>query len=344
MMQDDLISVVILSWNQKEKTGYCVESVLNQSYKNLDVIVVDNASSDGTVSFLRERFPGIRIIENETNLGFGGGNNVGIGNARGQYIAMLNNDTVLDSRCIEELKKTIETSEDCGAVASKIVLDGDRELIDAAGIVVYPDGLSIGRGRTKASTTLNEEAEVFFASDCACLYRRRMLDDIAINGEIYDEDFFAYADETDLGWRARLKGWKCVYTPKALVHHHHSASTGEYDPFKVFLVERNRIFVAIKDFPLPFLMRALPFTCKRYVYKVWVGLKGKGAVGNFVKTYSKRQLLLILFKVYASTFVNLVKMLKKRVKIQRQRKISYSDIEDIFSRFGISTRDISLTE
>jgi len=102
--------------------------------------------------------------------------------------------------------------------------------------------------------------------------------------------------------------------------------------------------VAIKDFPLPFLMRALPFTCKRYVYKVWVGLKGKGAVGNFVKTYSKRQLLLILFKVYASTFVNLVKMLKKRVKIQRQRKISYSDIEDIFSRFGISTRDISLTE
>ena len=113
--------------------------------------------------------------------------------------------------------------------------------------MVCPDGLSIGRGRLEKGDRYDEEVEVFFASDCACLYRREMLEDIGL----YDEDFFAYADETDMGWRARLAGWKCIYNPKAIVYHCHSASCrGNTLLLKPSLVERNRIWVAIKNFPV----------------------------------------------------------------------------------------------
>lgn len=343
-MNEDLISVVVLSWNRKDLTVQCLESLRRQAYKNLEVIVVDNASTDGSVEVIRKNYPEVKLIVNKENLGFGGGNNIGIKNSRGKYVAMMNNDTDLEPECIAELKKAIDKSERYGAAASKIILESDKSMIDAAGIVVYPDGLSIGRGRTSPQDEFNREEEVFFASDCACLYRRKMLEDVRVNGEIYDEDFFAYADETDLGWRARLRQWKCIYTPLAVVHHRHSASTADYDPFKVFLVERNRIFVAIKNFPLPFLLRAVGFTFNRYSYKIWAGLSGRGATGIFVRSYSKRQLIAVLARVYLSTARYLVKMLRKRSVIQKGRKISHREIAGIFKKFGISTREIAFKE
>jgi GT2 family glycosyltransferase len=145
---------------------------------------------------------------------------------------MLNNDTRLDSQCIEELKRTIEKDERYGACASKILLEYEEDLIDAAGIVVCPDGLSIGRGRLEKGDRYDEEVEVFFASDCACLYRKEMLDDIGL----YDEDFFAYAEDTDLGWRARLAGWKAYYVPEAIVYYHYSKKFGTYSTLKAFLM------------------------------------------------------------------------------------------------------------
>ena len=335
-----LISVVVLNWNGGRIVEECLMSVQAQTYWLLEIIVVDNASTDGSVDLVEKRFPDIKLIVNERNLGFGGGNNVGIRACHGKYIMMLNNDTRLDPKCIEELKRSIEKDEKYGACASKILLEYEDNLIDAAGIVVCPDGLSIGRGRLEKGDRYDEEAEVFFASDCACLYRREMLEDIGL----YDEDFFAYADETDMGWRAQLAGWKCIYNPKAVVYHFHSASSGTYSPFKAFLVERNRIWVAIKNFPYSVLLFGQFYTLWRYLLQAYGAFTGKGAAGKFTSNFSKIELIKILMKVYLSLWKKLPSILKKRREIQKKKRISNSKVHRLMREFGISAKEIALKE
>jgi GT2 family glycosyltransferase len=335
-----LISVVVLNWNGRQVVGRCLQSLQGQTYQPLEIIVVDNASMDESVDLVRKKFPNVKLILNERNLGFGGGNNVGIRVSQGRYIMMLNNDTRLDPKCIEELKISIEKNERYGACASKILLEYEDNLIDAAGIVVCPDGLSIGRGRLERGDRYNQEVDVFFASDCACLYRKEMLEDIGL----YDEDFFAYADETDMGWRAQLAGWRCIYNPKAVVYHFHSASAGTYSPLKAFLVERNRIWVAIKNFPLSLLILGQFYTFWRYILQAYGAFTGKGAAGRFTSDSSKIELVKILVKVYLSLWKQLPLMLNKRRTIQRKKRISSWEIYKLFKQFGISAKEIALRE
>ena len=335
-----LISVVVLNWNGQQVVEKCLKSLQEQTYDPLELIVVDNASIDGSTELVKKGFPEVKLILNKTNLGFGGGNNVGIKASQGRYIMMLNNDTRLDPHCVEELRRCIEENDRYGACASKILLEYEDNLIDAAGIVVCPDGLSIGRGRLEKGDQYNEEIEVFFASDCACLYRREMLEDIGL----YDEDFFAYADETDMGWRAQLAGWKCIYNPKAVVYHFHSASAGTYSPFKAFLVERNRIWVAIKSFPISLLIFGQLYTFWRYVLQAYGAFTGKGAAGRFTSDFSKAELIKILIKVYLSLWRQLPLMLRKRRAIQKKKRISNQEVFRLIRQFGISAREIALRE
>jgi GT2 family glycosyltransferase len=335
-----LVSVVLLNWNGQQVVEECLKSLQKQTYSPLEVIVVDNASTDGSAELVKKGFPEVKLIVNKTNLGFGGGNNVGIRASRGKYVMMLNNDTRLDPKCIKELKGSLEKDQRYGACASKILLEYEDDLIDAAGIVVCPDGLSIGRGRLERGNAYDEEAEVFFASDCACLYRREMLEDIGL----YDEDFFAYADETDMGWRAQLAGWRCIYNPKAVVHHFHSASSGTYSPFKAYLVERNRIWVAIKSFPVSLLIFGQFYTFWRYVLQAYGAFAGKGAAGRFTSDFSKRELVKILIKVYLSIWKSLPLMFRKRRAIQKRKRISNKEVYKLIRQYGISAKEIALRE
>jgi len=335
-----LISVVVLNWNGRQVVDKCLQSLQEQTYHLLEIIVVDNASTDGSVDLFKKEFPEVRLIVNGKNIGFGGGNNVGIRAAHGKYIMMLNNDTRLDPNCIEELKRAIEKNPHYGACASKILLEYEDNLIDAAGIVICPDGLSIGRGRLESGDQYDEETEVFFASDCACLYRREMLEDIGL----YDEDFFAYADETDMGWRAQLAGWKCIYNPKAIVYHFHSASSGTYSPMKAFLVERNRIWVALKSYPLPLLIFGQFYTFWRYMLQAYGAFFGKGAAGRFTSDFSKMELIKILMKVYLSIWKQLPLMLKKRRTIQKKKRINNREVYQLLKHFGISAKEIAFRE
>lgn len=340
MGENPLISVVLLNWNGIKVLDRCLGSLTAQTYSPLEIIVVDNASTDGSVGLIKKRFPAVRLVVNERNLGFGGGNNVGIRASQGKYIMMLNNDTRLDPKCIEELKRSIEKDDKYGACASKILLEYEENLIDAAGIVVCPDGLSIGRGRLEKGDQFDEEVEVFFASDCACLYRREMLEDIGL----YDEDFFAYADETDMGWRAQLAGWKCIYNPQAVVYHFHSASSGNYSPFKAFLVERNRIWVAVKSFPISLIIFGQFYTFWRYVLQAYGAFSGKGAAGRFTTDFSKMHLVKILMKVYISFWRQLPLMLRKRRAVQKKKRISNREVYRLIREFGISAKEIALRE
>ena len=332
--------MVVLNWNGRQVVDNCLMSLQAQTYRPLEIIMVDNASTDGSVDWVKKRFPYVKLIVNERNLGFGGGNNVGIRASRGRYVMILNNDTRLDPKCIEELKRCIEKNERYGACASKILLEDADHLIDAAGIVLYPDGLSIGRGRLERGDRYDEEVEVFAASGCACLYRREMLEEIGL----YDEDFFAYADDTDLGWRAQLANWRCIYNPKAIVYHFHSASSGTYSPLKAFLVERNRIWVAIKNFPLSLILFGQFFTLWRYLFQAYGTFSGKGAAGRFTKDFSKIKLVKILAKVYLSLWNSFPSMLKKRKAIQNKKRISNREVYRLMRRFRISPKGIAFRE
>ena len=167
-----------------------------------------------------------------------------------------------------------------------------------------------------------------------------MIDDIGL----YDEDFFCYAEETDMGWRAQLKGWKCIYEPEAIVYHCHSASTGTYSPFKAFLVERNRLWVAVKNFPVPLLLAGPCYTFARYVFQSFGAFSGKGAAGKFGEQFSKMELVKILLKVYTSFFTTLPATLRKRREIQKSRVITNRDVNEIFRKYGISAKEIALKE
>jgi GT2 family glycosyltransferase len=305
------------------------------------MIVVDNASTDGSVDFLKDKFQDVNLIINEKNLGFGAGNNIGIRASQGKYIMMLNNDTRLDPKCVEELKRSIERDKSYGACASKILLEDQPDLIDGVGIVVFPDGLSFGRGRLEKRDRYDKEEELFFAADCACLYRREMLEDIGL----YDEDFFAYADETDMGWRAQLAGWKCTYSPNAIVYHLHSVSSGgRVSSFKAFLVERNRIWVMVKNFPISLILLGQFYTLRRYFYQAYGALRGKGAAGQFASDFSKAELVKILLRAYLSAGKQIPLMLKKRKMIQQKKRITNREVYRLIKRYGISAKEIALSE
>jgi GT2 family glycosyltransferase len=336
-----LISVVVLNWNGAQVLEGCLQSLREQTYHPLEIIIVDNASTDHSTGLVRERFPEYKLIINEKNLGFGGGNNVGICASQGKYIMMLNNDTRLDPKCVEELKRSIEKDKSYGACASKILLESDPDIIDGVGILVCPDGLSFGRGRLEKRDRYDKEEELFFAADCACLYRREMLEDIGL----YDEDFFAYADETDMGWRAQLAGWKCTYSPNAVVYHLHSVSSGgRVSSFKAFLVERNRIWVAVKNFPISLILLGQFYTLWRYLFQAYGALRGRGAAGRFTSDFSKVELVKILLEAYLSAVRKFPLMLKKRRMIQKKKRITNREVYRLIKRYGISAREIALSE
>ncbi|MGQ9510070.1 MAG: glycosyltransferase family 2 protein, partial [Thermodesulfobacteriota bacterium] len=333
-----LISVIILNWNGKHFLQKCIVSVLNQTYPNLEIIVVDNASTDDSLKWLTSFSNQIKVVYNFKNLGYGGGNNRGIKESKGSYLLILNNDTELERDCIEKLWRPMVKEPRIGVTTPKILFSHKRNLIDAAGLTIYWDGLSIGRGHLESEETYSIDEEVFFGSGCASLLKREMLEEIGL----FDEDFFAYADDTDLGWRARQAGWKSLFVPNALVFHHHSGKFGNLLPYKAFLLERNRIWVALKNFPIPLLI-LLPYSSFiRYLFQGLALIFHKKGPFSVSEKLSLPSLILIIIKAYLSAFMGLPEILKKRKEIKKIRKICNKDYFTFFKRFGISAREIAV--
>jgi len=334
-----LVSVIVVNWNGKKYLADCLQSLRAQTFSDYEVILVDNGSTDGSVEWIQENFPGwVRVLRNARNEGFSGGNNRGIRAALGKYIVLLNNDAQADSLCLEELVKVAEENPRAGMLACKIYLQGGSKIIDNVGHLIYRDGLNRGRGRLEADLGQYEKIEeVFFPSGCAALYRREMLDEVGL----FDEDFFAYGDDTDLGLKGRLAGWKCLYVPKAVVHHRYSQSSGAYSALKAFYVERNRVWIAVKYFPLTLLLASPFFTFLRFALQGYGALVGRGAAGRFSEAYSPGKLLQILLKAYLAAFRGLPGMWKKRNEMKRRTRVSQREIRSWFHRFGMSAREIS---
>jgi len=338
-----LISVIILNYNGKDYIEECLDSVLDQTYEPLEIIVVDNASNDSSLEILKEKYSSkIKLIESNTNLGFAGGNNLALDYTKGEFIALLNNDAVADRRWIEEFMSAVNRCDGTfGMWASKILFYDDREIIDTAGHLIYPDGLNRGRGKgEKDKGQYDKEEEVFFPSGCAAIYRKEMLDIIGF----FDPDFFAYGDDTDLGMKARIAGWKCIYVPKSVVYHHSSAASGKYSPLKAYLVERNRLWVLIKYFPLRYILLSPFYTVLRWILQLYGALSGKGAAGRFTEQYSLWKLISVLLRACFDAIRGSLKMIRKRLALNKIKKTSRRDFSLWIKRYRISAKEIALRD
>jgi len=334
------VSVVIVNLNRRDLLARCLDSLWRQTFSNHEVVVVDNGSSDGSVQFLQTlREPRLRIVSLPINKGFAGGCNVGISRAEGRYIATLNNDAEAEPRWLEELLAGIESEASVGMCASKILFHGDRKRIDKVGHLIYPDGLNHGRGSGEPDHGQFERCEeVLFPDAAAALYRREMLDVIGL----FDELFFAYGDDADLGLRGRLAGWTCLYIPTAVVYHVHSATAGEFSPLKAFLIERNRIWVAVKTFPLSLLVVSPFFTALRFAYHAYGSLFMVGSSGQYAAGCSRSQLALMILKAYWSGLKFFPEMWESRRKIRRFARLTDRDFTALIRRHRITLRALTL--
>ena len=239
-----LASVIIPNWNGALLLPDCLASLRVQTYPHLEVIVADGASHDGSPELVAERFPDVRLVRLDANYGFTGNVNAGLRAARGEVLALFNNDAEAEPAWVAELVAALTADPSLGSCASKILEHGDRRTIASAGDVLRRDGLAAQRGNGQLDDgRFDQSCEVFAASGGAAAYRRAMLEDVGL----FDERFVSYLEDVDLGLRARLRGWGCRFVPTARVYHRVSATGG--GALASFFVARNSIRLLARGFP-----------------------------------------------------------------------------------------------
>lgn len=239
-----LVSIILVNWNGVRHLPVCLNALRQQTVRDFEIILVDNASRDNSVELLARDFPEVNVIALEENLGFAGGSNVGIRAARGQFIILLNNDTEVDARWLEEVIAAFERHPEAGSVASKMKLFDHRDKFHTTGDFYRVDGLPGNRGVWEVDRgQYDREEYVFSACGGSAAYRRAVLDQIGL----LDEDFFFSCEDVDLGWRAQLAGWRCVYAPRAVVYHKLKATGG--GATASFYDGRNFLWVIAKNYP-----------------------------------------------------------------------------------------------
>jgi GT2 family glycosyltransferase len=221
-----MVSILITTFNSAKFLERCLNSAQRQSYRPLEIIIVDNASTDGTHKLLSKLKAGTKVIYNDTNIGFAAAQNQAARSAQGSWLLSLNPDVVLGPNFITEAVSIGEKNPKVGAVCGKLLRwdPGDdpefTKVIDSTGIYFLPNLRHLDRGAGELDRGQFEGAEyVFGATGAAALYRRSMFEDVSVNGEFFDEQFFAYREDADLAWRAQLMGWHCLYTPRAVGWH-----------------------------------------------------------------------------------------------------------------------------
>jgi GT2 family glycosyltransferase len=248
------VSVIIVTWNGREHLDACLTAVSAQREVEAETILVDNASTDGTVDFVRAHFPWVRVVALDTNRGFAGGNNAGVREARGHILAFLNNDTVAAPDWLFRIVGALDVTRRVAFVTSRIVYMHPPGVIDSAGDGMTRAGGAFKRLHGAPSALAEESREVFGACGAAFAVLKDVFDEIGG----FDEDFFASHEDVDLSYRARLRGYRCWYEARAVVEHRGSATLGRVSAFAVYQGQRNLEWAYFKNTPMPLLLRTLP--------------------------------------------------------------------------------------
>lgn len=311
----------------------CLRSLEAQTFTPFEVIVVDN-SGERRVQAGGER---IRVIANQHNLGFGAAVNQAIRNSESEFVATLNDDAVADPKWLQALVDKASAFPRAGMFAPQVRIAGSGAL-DSAGMLIAADGSSRQRGHGEAPEKFAASEEVLLPSGSAALYRRKMLDEIGL----FDELFFLYCEDTDLGLRARWAGWECVYVPDAAVEHRYSHSSGRASPLKAYYVERNRLYTAIKNLPLAMLVRAPLVALIRYFWHAMLMMQGRGKAAEFRRAgFSAFILPFLVARAHAAALVRMPRLLGERRRIHRAARLSTPEFEQLLERHSISIRQVA---
>lgn len=335
-----LFSIVIVNWNGRHLLDECLTSLFGQTCRDFEVILVDNGSADGSAEWIEEAWgDALHLLRLPTNAGFAGGTNAGLRRAKGRLLVLLNNDTAVDPRWLEALARAADRHPGGGMFASKILNYYRRDEIDNTGHLIYPDGLARGRNRLETDDgRFDAEGPVLLPSGCAGVYRREMLDEIGL----LDEAFFAYAEDVDLGLRARWAGWECWYVPSAVVYHKYSATAGAYTPRKAYLVERNRIWVLLKNFPLREVLLSPGWTALRYAGHLRSALSGRGAAGRSAREASFSALVCAMARALADALWDARRVLEQRRTVRR--RLSTARFRELTRQFRLGLAEVALRD
>lgn len=314
--------MVILNWNGREHLLRCLTSLTGVTYKPIEVIVVDNDSTDDSVRLVRAKFPWVRVIANTTNRGYSGGNNDGIIASRGTYVFILNNDTEVERGFLEPLISLMEADPTVGCVQPKLVYGNRRQLLNAVGSYLTSTGFLYHYGYRKNAMKpqYNRRLTIYSAKGAAMLLRKSALGRVGT----FDEDFFIYFEETDLCHRLWLAGYKVVYEPRSTVFHYEAVDTHKQmtNSTIMYLSYRNRIASFVKNLSLASLLRLLFLTILTYGFL-------------FILYAVTLQLAMAwsLLRAIGWNISTLPSILSKRTHIQRDiRKISDSELFGILWR------------
>ena len=335
------ISVVVVNWNRRDLLRACLQSLKRQQVNQpFEVVVVDNGSDDGSPQMVLNECEStkVRLLENTENRGFCAANNQGFAASDSEFVALLNNDAEAEPGWLDALVRAFDNRPDVGMAASKILVYEDPRRIDKVGHLIYRDGQNRGRGTGEVDRGQYDRVEeVLWPDGCAAMYRRSMLDEIGG----FDEDFFAYADDAELGLRARIAGWKCLYVPQAVVRHHRGATLGLRSSRRLELIERKRVLLALKLFPWSLLWLNGVYFAMRLGAGAWAAMRGQGEVGKFPGVRGKLRAALAVIKGDFAALLLAPRMLRKRSEIDRIRKLSPRQVRLLILSHRIPLRELT---
>jgi GT2 family glycosyltransferase len=314
------ISIVIVTWNGRQYLEPCLQAVLAQQGVDAEVILVDNASTDGSSELVRARFPQVRLVALRENRGFTGGNNAGAREARGRFLAFLNNDTVPDPSWLHALRGGIEPAAGFLLATSRVVYMHDASIVDSAGDGLFRGGGAFKRHHGAPAHLAAVSGEVFGVCGAACLVSKAVFDELGG----FDEDFFASHEDVDLSYRARLRGYRCRYVADAIVRHHGSATLGRTTASAVFHGQRNLEWLYVKNTPASLLIRTLP------------GHLLYNAAG--AAHFARLGLLGAFVRAKVAALAGLPRMWRKRAAVQRTRTVGARGIEPHLERRWLAAK------
>jgi len=281
MSESPLVSVIVLNYNAGELLLNCINSLKKSKYTNLEILVVDNISSDSSQTKCKEKFPDIKLIQNKENFGYCGGNNIGIREAKGEFIIILNPDTIVESNCIEELIFAHNKFGD-GLYQPKILSLNEENIIQSTGNMLHIFGFGFARDKGNKISDKNEEIEKIGYASGTCLFTsRKVLEKVGL----LDEFLFLYHDDLDLGWRAAQIGISSFYVPKSKIFHVESYSL-KWSAKKFFWLERNRKYCLLTHYSKN-TYKKMRFSLILVDLFVWAFYFSKGFLGAKIKAESE---------------------------------------------------------
>ena len=317
------VSVIVVNWNGEQFIERCLLALMVQTVKPHEIILVDNASSDRSVELVR-RFPSVRLISCDRNSGFARGNNLAIeaSSAESEWIALINPDAFAEPRWLEALLLATDANPGFAVFGSKLVNAADPTVLDGAGDVYHVSGRVWRKGQgALVPISAESESEMFSPCAAAALYRRSALRELGG----FDEDYFCYVEDVDLGFRLKLAGRRCLYVPQSVAHHVGSGTTGgQHSDFALYHGHRNLVWTFVKDMPGMLFWLLLPLhVALNLASIIWFSLRGRGGV---------------ILRAKRDALLGLPKMWRKRQHIQKTRVASIGEVWRQLNKLVIPTK------